>query len=883
MWHYLVRESCDTPENGEGEVAAVLWDIYDPAGWEYLSEEYQPTAQAAGTTTTPPANWKRPLRWYDRLADSNLDDIWHIFNHWPENLVGDHTSNNGSFWEMWLYQYDNDPARIHGLKAILFNRGIDPSPKPEHAPSIVSMTIDQASRKINLTISEEDTEDRDFLYFNVGYMKQDYDSEFSYYYAEDRLVSELGGRWQNGQITVSIDIPRGMLGRVTGVLVHDSMLVAYKSVTINPPEQSFNLYCASRQTVNFATAVAIQGNYAYVTDMETGLYIYDLSDPLQPAQVGLLRSDRNSAETPWGGAMDVAVDGTHAYIAAYSGALVVVDVSNPASPVLKGYVPIEGDPEAIALSGNKAYVVMSTGGLTIFNIQYPNSPVEGRTFGTRSAFDIAISGNRAFVAVDGGVQIFSLGVFPGYYGTISIPGDAVTGVTLGENGIVYLATRNGTIQVFDISTWQPGIANLLPFLMEMVDPEIVFPVKIDEVAVGGQPGRIMLSGTAIYGAGGVYDVSSPELVYKMATVLGDEIALKGDVIYAADESNGFLAYSRTKPSGGGDACGLGGGEGTENGYLEAAGTWQGHVSDMAFANDAGFLAAGDKGLIVVSVKDPKSIQQVAIYDEPVGLNAMGVEVDATGTMVFLPSMAGDLQILDITKPEVPRKLGTVAWNKHDNTVGAWQEITTQYGFVFVCAGTGGVRAMDVRDPVNPSWKGTFTNAITDCNDIAVSLPDVYGLSFTSGLHVFEMIGPSLHTTPQFNELTGWSLPQGFSGTNYSSLYLDESRKLLYVSSLWNGVTILDISNSSQPPVVLGSIDPGSAYGMAGNGNLLYVGDDQVVHVIDVSDVHHPKIVAEQELTDKYGLEIAAITLRVYNGYLYVATDRDTLQAYRIIK
>jgi hypothetical protein len=879
MWHYLVRESCDTPENGEGEVAAVLWDIYDPAGWEYLSEEYQP----AGEDTVVPGPWKRPLRWYDRLADSYIDDIWTVFKHGPETLTGNHTSNNGSFWALWLNQFRNDPARIHGLKAILFNRGIDPSPKAEHAPSIVSMTIDQANRKINLTISEEDPEDRDFLYFNVGYMKQDYDSEFSYYYAEDRLVSELGGRWQNGQITVSINIPRGMLGRVTGVLVHDSMLAAYKSVTINPQEQSYSLYCASRQTVNFATAVTIQGNYAYVTDMETGLYIYDLSDPLQPAQVGLLRSDRNSAETPWGGARDVAVDGSYAYIAAYSGALVIVDVSNPASPVLKGYVPIEGDPEAIALSGNKAYVVMSTGGLTIFNIQNPNSPVEGRTLGTRGAFDIAVNGSRAFVAVDGGIQIFSLGMFPHYLGVISTSGDSATGVAPGENGMVYLATRNGTMQVFDLSTWQPGLVNLLPFLMEKVDPEVAFPVKIDEVTVLPEPGRIMLSGTAIYGAGGVYDVSSPELVYKMATVLGDEIALKGDVIYAADESNGFLAYSRTKPSGEGDACGLGGGEGTENGYLEAAGTWQGHVSDMAFANDAGFLASANSGLIIVSVKDPKDIQTIATYNEPVGLNAMGVEVDATGTMVFLPSMAGDLQILDITRPEAPKRLGTVAWNKHDTTVGAWQEIAAQYGFVFVCAGTGGVRAMDVRDPVNPNWKGTFTNAVTDCNDIAVSLPDVYALSFTSGLHVFEMNGPMLHTTPQFDEQTGWSLPQGFSGTNYSSLYLDESRKLLYVSSLWNGVTILDISNSSQPPVVLGSIDPGSAYGMTGSGNYLYVGDDYVVHVIDVSDVHHPKVVAEQQLTDHYGLEIAAITLKVYYGYLYVATDQDTLQAYRIIK
>jgi hypothetical protein len=877
-WHYLVREDCNNPENGEGEVAAVLWDIYDPTSWEYLSEEYQP----AGEDTFVPAAWKRPLRWYDRLEDSYIDDIWTVFKHGPETLVGDHTSNNGSFWAMWLNQYRNNPGMIHGLKAILFNRGIDPAPKPEHAPSIVSMTIDQATRKISLTIREDDPEDRNFLYFNVGYMKDLDGSEFSYYYDEDKPVSELGGRWKDGQITVSINIPRGMLGRVNGVLVHDSMLPAYKSVTITPQEASLDLYCASRQTINFATAVTIQGNYAYVTDMENGLYIYDLSDTLQPVQVGLLRSDMNSSETPWGGAMDVAVDGTHAFIAAYSGALVVVDVSDPTHPALTGYVPIVGDPRAIAISGNKLYLVKGTGGMTIFGINPPDSPDEGQTLETNSAFDIAISGGRAFVAVDGGVQIYALGVFPHYLGVISIPGDSATGVTPGENGLVYLATRNGTLQVFDISTWQPGLINLLPFLNGKVDPEIAFPVKIDELAVDSLPGRILLSGTSLYGAGGIYAASNAELVYKMASLTGDDIALKGDVVYTAAGNLGFLAYSRTKPAGG-DPCGLGGGQETENGYLEAAGTWQGQVNDMRFASEHGFLAAGNAGLKIVSVQDPKNIKLAATYDAPDNLNAMGVEVDSTGKMVFLPSMAGDLQILDITNPEVPRQMGVVAWNKYDKTVGAWQEITSQYGFVFLCAGLGGVRVLDVREPTNPPWKGKFTNSITDCYDIVVSLPIVYGLSFSSGLHVFEMTGPMLHTTPEFLERAGWSLPQGISGTYYSSLYLDEKRKLLYVSSLWNGVTILDISNSSQPPVVLGSIDPGRAYGMAGNGNILYVGDEQVVHVIDVSDVRHPKIVAEQEISDKPELEIVAKVLKVYNGYLYVATDRDTLQAYRILK
>ena len=136
--------------------------------------------------------------------------------------------------------------------------------------------------------------------------------------------------------------------------------------------------------------------------------------------------------------------------------------------------------------------------------------------------------------------------------------------------------------------------------------------------------------------------------------------------------------------------------------------------------------------------------------------------------------------------------------------------------------------------------------------------------------------------PDLYQVNTWQLPTSLSGNAYSTLYLDRARKLLFVSTLWNGVSILDVSDPAHARL-LSSIDPGRAYGMALSGRYLFVGDDLVVHIIDVSDPAKPVEVAAQELTDHYGWEIAAITLKVHEGVLYVATNQGTLQAYRILK
>ena len=534
-WHYNVTRACDELRKNEGEVAAVLWDIFDPQGWEYLNAAAQPVITF----------WNRPVMFYDRLEDPYLSDIWDELRFYEPDSINDEGNDTpvsqffdwsrlDSFWTDWIHTtYPNDAGKIHGLKAILYNRGIPSVLKPENAPVVEDVTIDAANRRLTFRVREVDPEDQPYLYLNVGYMKNRSDREFSYFYSQDRPLSELGTAWQDGVLTVSLDIPRGKLGRVNGVMVHDSMLTGYRGQNLPQDETHLNLACSPGQLSNFASGVAVQGSHAYVADMEDGLYIYDLSDPLKPVKQALLRGDPNAGDTTWAGAMDVAVQGNYAYLAAYlgaseeNGALVVVDISRPASPSVVGYLELGGDPGVVALGTNKAYVANGTGGMHVVDIRYPYSPMLETTLATAPAMDIILSGDKAYLGGQGGVQIFSLGTFPRLWGTISTPGEAVSGLAVGPQGLVYAATREGSLKVFDISTWDPVAASLQPFMIEKANPEIVNPILLAELPVHMLTGGAVLDGNRLVAGGSLINVSDPELVYIAAE--NDDLSAAYDV------------------------------------------------------------------------------------------------------------------------------------------------------------------------------------------------------------------------------------------------------------------------------------------------------------------------------------------------------------------
>jgi hypothetical protein len=123
---------------------------------------------------------------------------------------------------------------------------------------------------------------------------------------------------------------------------------------------------ATTNWLKHATAVAIEGNYAYVTGFyDDRLTVIDISNPIAPVLKASLR-DPNNLSAP----NDVAVQGNYAYVDNQANwnantnvpQLAVVDVSNPLAPTIVGNgvsSPLLNQAYRVRLHGNFAYLSLS--------------------------------------------------------------------------------------------------------------------------------------------------------------------------------------------------------------------------------------------------------------------------------------------------------------------------------------------------------------------------------------------------------------------------------------------------------------------------------------------------------------------------------------------
>lgn len=156
-----------------------------------------------------------------------------------------------------------------------------------------------------------------------------------------------------------------------------------------------------------ANGVAVVNNDLFVT---TGLGL-DIIDVTNPSSVTL----RQHISLPGGGwgvavANGYAYVGTLNYVPGSGSGLYVVDISDPLQPILQSFTPTTENLPSLAVFGNHVAAAAGTQGLIVFDVTNALYPVEVGHYRSQGwAWDIDVEGQYAYLATGLALEIFDLG------------------------------------------------------------------------------------------------------------------------------------------------------------------------------------------------------------------------------------------------------------------------------------------------------------------------------------------------------------------------------------------------------------------------------------------------------------------------------------------
>lgn len=152
------------------------------------------------------------------------------------------------------------------------------------------------------------------------------------------------------------------------------------------------------QTLGPALDVAVAGQYLYVVEGKSGLEVFDIINRSAPTRVA------HCVSCP---AVAIAVSGDRAYLAGgeswNKNGLQVLDISDARNPTALASFLVKGNHQHVAVSGAYAYLIDQNAGLRIIDISFPLVPEQIESYTPNPlvySYDIAVSGNHAFLAAD---------------------------------------------------------------------------------------------------------------------------------------------------------------------------------------------------------------------------------------------------------------------------------------------------------------------------------------------------------------------------------------------------------------------------------------------------------------------------------------------------
>lgn len=488
------------------------------------------------------------------------------------------------------------------------------------------------------------------------------------------------------------------------------------------------------ETDEQAAGITVEGNYAHVAATFGGHRILDVSDPSQPEEIGFAVRGSYDQGYSW----DVAVDGDEAYVANVEIGIRRVDISNPEDRAptrgIQQTIRRTNDnterhevldrPAAIEVVDEFGFVADQNAGLRILDLSEPDTlRIVGTVDTPDRALDVAVSGNTAFVADRyAGIRVIDVSD-PFAPREIGFWDDDQHAVQVSRvDGELFLADRQNGLWSLDVASPTDPTPTWFHHLPELS----AFAVNGSTAAAGNEGGvlRILdLSNRSTSGERGSIDLAGPI----------QAVVLSGSYAYVAAEDRGLRIVDLSDPDepeeiaaylpehAPGDPS-----DDTEFRYYpNAPSAWAVTLDD-----ETAYLSL-DNGIQVLDVSDPSDPRPIGRYDH----SERAMQTVLRDDLLYAAFDDG-LRVLDVEDPTAPRLIG------HVDTPSYARDVALGDSQVYVADLTGGLVVVDVTDPsaprkltTTPIERGRLVDVFYD------GAGRVFAGATTAGLRVFDVADP----------------------------------------------------------------------------------------------------------------------------------------------
>jgi hypothetical protein len=557
-------------------------------------------------------------------------------------------------------------------------------------------------------------------------------------------------------------------------------------------------------------SIALAGNYAYLCDVSSGLYIVDISDPTHPK---LASSFETADEIGYSRARGygVVVSGNFAYLARGE-KLDIIDVSNAKDPKLVASLKTRRT-SGIAISGN--YVLIATNsseegekGIEIIDVTDKNNP-QSVSFLNVQDINYRVAAYKNYAILTGWKGFAVVDITDVHKPTLVSLNDAV--------GTGYGLTISG-----DYAYVTGGYRDF--WIIDLSDPINPTTLHSGDTMGWGEQG-IDVVDTTVYIADGWYgnfeiiDVSNrqePQYINSWSGaakggwdakkrglasgVYG--VAVDGNYLYIQDDDY-FHVADTTLPKNANPIIAS----------LEVANNWS--PRDIVVSGNYVFIITNYADFGIVDISDPTNPATPIKYET----EGHTIGIAAYDKYVFVANenryeSQGDkngLEIIEVFDPSNPAQMSFLA------TSGTAHDVAAIDNFAYLADGTAGLRIINVSSPATPVIQGQYISG-KEITGVSVESDNGHTYAYITekdeGLSIIDV------TNPQAPNLVAQFL------THDEALSVSLSFPYAFISGGEGGVTMVNVKDRASP-VLEGYYDSsGSAVHtfFDNNSNSIYVAD-----------------------------------------------------------